>query len=336
MEERNRIIQYDLIRTAAMLSVVVMHLIAHISAEPYGVKWWVKTAILLLVSTCNGLFFLLSGRFSLVNRNIGDPIGFYGKRIISILLPFIICSFICYETEKYLLGTETGYMESLISVFPGTHYWFVYELMGLVFWTPFFAAMMEKLDLRRKLIMTGIVLAFQGVFVFLKDIGIYPGYEFPLMGWPLFYLAGSFADEVPDKWKNRIMITGTVCYVISLLQMRFLPDASLGLQDMSPKYFFIVMAVYYALEKVRVPLWADGIVLFLARYSYYVYLFHNMLIMIFFSEELKVYDALINGTGTVLYLVITAMCSIGISLIFGIVIRKAIGLLTAGISGRQH
>ena len=151
MRNDSRIIQYDLIRTAAMLSVVVMHLTAHISAEPYGAKWWVKIAALLLVSTCNGLFFLLSGRFSLVSRNIEDPIGFYKKRVISVLLPFIICSFICYEVEKNLLGAGTGYLESLISVFPGTHYWFVYELMGLVFWTPFFAAMMEKLDLRKNL-----------------------------------------------------------------------------------------------------------------------------------------------------------------------------------------
>ena len=336
MKNNNRIMQYDLIRTAAMLSVVVMHLTAHINAEPYGAKWWVKTAIMLVVSTCNGLFFLLSGKFSLAEKNAEDPIGFYKKRIISILIPFIMCSFICYEIEKKLLETEVGYLESLISVFPDTHYWFVYELMGLVLWTPFFAVMMERLDLQKKLIMTGIVLAVQGAFVLLKDIGSYPGYEFLLMGWPLFYLVGNFADDIPEKWKSRITVIGAACFVLSLLQMRFLPDTSFGLQDMSPKYFFTVLTVYYMLEKVSVPAFAEGIVLFLARYSYYVYLFHNTLILIFFSEKLNVYNTLIARTGTALYLVITALCSVGVSLISGIILSRVIGLLKAGKQREQR
>ena len=327
MEKETRQTKYDMIRATAMIFVVLMHLCAHVSAEPFGAKWWLKSAVMLFVSTCNGLFFLLSGKFNLVSKNSDDPIRFYRRRAVSVILPFIVCSLICYLAEKSLIGADENYITSLISVFPTTHYWFVYELIGLIFWTPFFAVIMENIDLNRKLIMTAVVLVFQFSFVLLKDCGTYPGYEFPLMGWPLFYLVGSFADEIPDKWKKRLTVIGIACFFISLLQMRLLPDASQGLQDLSPKYFFTVLAVYYGLQRLTLPTILEKAALWLAKYSYYVYLFHNTLIMLFFSEKLGIYDAIISRTGTAVFLLIVFVLSIGISVILGAIIKKILSFI---------
>ena len=112
--------------------------------------------------------------------------------------------------------------------------------------------------------------------------------------------------------------------------MRFLPDASFGLQDMSPTYFFIVLGSYYALEKIPVPASSERIIVFLAKYSYYVYLFHNTLILLFFTETLGIYDVLIAKTGSVLFLVIVFVCSLGVSLILGILVKKALDLIFKG------
>ena len=319
--------KYDYIRALAILSVVLMHLCAHVKAEPFGIKWWIVSAVMLFTSTCNGLFFLLSGKFNLNLKNSNDLIRFYKKRAVSIVIPFLVCSFICFIVEKRLLGTGNDYITSLISIFPTTHYWFAYELIGLIVWTPFFAVMMDGLALKGKCIMTALVLVFQTVFVFIKDVGAYPGYEVPLLGWPLFYLVGSFADDIPDKWRKWIIVLGAGGFIMSLLQMRLLPDASHGLQDLSPKYFFSVLAVYYILLNVSLPEGIEKAALFLSQYSYYIYLFHNTVIMIFFSERLDVYDYLINKTGTILFLLIVFIASIGLSVVLGIMVKKIISVV---------
>ncbi|MDO5138382.1 MAG: acyltransferase [Oscillospiraceae bacterium] len=272
---QKREMKYEIVRAAAILFVVLMHLCAHITAEPYSIKWWIKTSLLLISSTCNGMFFLISGRFNLTEKNAEDPLSFYKRRVWSVVVPFIIASAVCFALERALMGAEGGYLNALIEVFPSTHYWFVYELAGLLFWTPLFAGMLRDLDLKKKLILTAAVLVCQAVFVFLKDIGRDPGYELPLMGWPLFYIAGSFADHIPDRWKKIITVIGAACLFVSILQMRIFPDSSQGLQDMSPKYFFLVLAMYYGIQRIVLPEPAEKAVSFIAKYSYYVYLFHN-------------------------------------------------------------
>ena len=324
MEKEKRQSKYDYIRATAIMFVVLMHVCAHVTPEPYGIKWWGSSAVMLLTSSCNGLFFILSGKFNLITRNANDPVRFYKKRIVSIVLPFLICSFICFLIEKKFTRNTDNYITSLTSVFPTTHYWFVYELIGLMFWTPFFAVMMEHLDFKKKLIMTAVVLAFQTTFVLLKDFGNYPSYEFPLMGWPLFYLIGSFADDVPNIWRKRIVVLGVVCFIVSLLQKRILPDASNGLQDLSPKYFFSVLAIYYILGELPVPEYIGKAGQLLSKYSYYIYLFHNTVILLFFTEELGIYGYLIGRTGTVVFLLIVFFSSIFIAVILGAAIKMIV------------
>ena len=327
MEKEKRRSKYDYIRATAIMFVVLMHLCAHVKAEPFGIKWWIVSAVMLFTSTCNGLFFLLSGKFNLNLKNSNDLIRFYKKRAVSIVIPFLVCSFICFIVEKRLLGTGNDYITSLISISPTTHYWFAYELIGLIVWTPFFAVMMDGLALKGKCIMTALVLVFQTVFVFIKDVGAYPGYEVPLLGWPLFYLVGSFADDIPDKWRKWIIVLGAGGFIMSLLQMRLLPDASHGLQDLSPKYFFSVLAAYYILLNVSIPEGIEKATLFLSQYSYYIYLFHNTVIMVFFSERLDLYDYLISRTGTILFLLIVFITSIGLSFVLGMMVKKTISVV---------
>ena len=321
---QKREMKYETVRAAAILFVVLMHLCAHITAEPYGIKWWIKTSLVLFSSTCNGMFFLLSGRFNLAEKNAEYPLSFYKRRVWSVIVPFIIASAVCFVWERTLLGEEGGYLNALIEVFPNTHFWFVYELTGLLFWAPFISRMVNALDLNKKLILTAGVLVCQATFVFLKDIGIYPGYELPLMGWPLFFIVGSFADQISERWKNIITVIGAVCFFVSMLQMRIFPDSSQGLQDMSPKYFFFVLALYYWIQKIMLPKPAEKVVSYMAENSYYVYLFHNTVITLFFSDVVGIYDSLMPKTGPVLFLIISVLACITISLICGTIIDKMI------------
>ena len=327
MSRKTRQAEYDFIRVTAMLAVVLFHLLGHISAEPYGTKWWVKSCLLLLFSTSNGLYFLLSGKFNLTEKNSSEPLRFYVRRTVTVILPFLICSGICYLTEKYTLGTDGSYVMALIRTFPSTHYWFVYELTGLFFWTPFFARAVKEIRMRDAVILTLGVLTAQGIFVLLKDLGAYPGYELPLMGWPLFYFAGSFADKVPEKWRRRVIVAGSVSLLLSLFQMRVLPDASHGLQDLSPRYFLMVLALYYLLQKIPVTGWRGKAVLAISRNSYYVYLFHNTVITMMFSEVLGFYDLMMPRTGTALYLLLTVFLSITVSCLMGAIIRRLLDLI---------
>ncbi|MBQ8996045.1 MAG: acyltransferase [Oscillospiraceae bacterium] len=324
MPEKSRQVKYDLIRAVAMVFVVLLHLLGHIQAETGTVKWWGKEAAMLLTSSCNGLFFLISGRFNLNRKSTNDIGRFYRKRAVTILIPFFISSLICFVVEDRANGANRNYLRSLITEFPGTQYWFVYFLAGLLFWAPFFASMMAELPLRKKLILTAGVLAFQTVFVALKDMGIYPGYELPLTGWALFFLVGSFADSIPDIWKKRVILLGALSYCLSVLQSGFLPQASSGLQDLSPRYFLTVLALYYGLQRVRIAPKAEKAVTWFAGYSYYVYLFHNMVLFLFFSEKVGIYDGLITKTGTILFLILAVATCFAVSVLIGTVIEKLV------------
>lgn len=325
MKNSNRQMQYDFVRSVAMLAVVLFHILGHISVEPFGMKWWIKTGLSLILSTSNGMFFLLSGKYNLIEKNASEPIRFYKKRTISVIVPFLICSGLCHLAETYALGANGSYIHALIQTFPSTHYWFVYELIGLLFWTPLFARAIKDIDMHNALILTAGALIIQACFVFCKNLGIYPGYEIPLMGWPVFYLVGSYADRLTEKWRKRVILAGGAALVTSLGQLRLIPDASQGLYDLSPRYFLMVMAAYYTLQMIPVLGWREKVVMLLSRNSYYVYLIHNTIIAFLFSESLGIYDLLKPQIGTVPYLVITFVLCMLISITIGSVIRKVLG-----------
>ena len=327
MVEKRRQVQYDFIRAMAMMAVVLFHLLGHVSAEPFRIKWWIKTALSLMLSTSNGLFFLLSGKFNLIEKNASDPVRFYKKRTISVIVPFLICSGLCHLAETYALGANGSYIHALIQTFPSTHYWFVYELIGILFWTPLFARAIKDIDAHSALALTAGALIIQACFVFCKNLGIYPGYEMPLMGWPLFYFVGSYADRLREKWRKCVIFAGGVALFTSLGQLRLFPEASQGLYDLSPRYFLMVMAAYYTLQMIPVSGWREKVVMLLSRNSYYVYLIHNTIIAFLFAESLGIYDRLMPQIGTALYLVMTFVLCLLISITIGSVIRKVIGYI---------
>lgn len=325
MKHNNRQIQYDFVRVVAMMAVVLFHMLGHIAAEPFSMKWWIKTGLSLILSTSNGLFFLLSGKFNLIEKNATDPVGFYTKRTISVIIPFLICSGLCRLAEAYALGAGGSYIHALIQTYPSTHYWFVYELIGLLFWTPLFARAIKDIDMHNALILTAGALTIQACFVFCKDLGIYPGYEMPLMGWPLFYFVGSYADRLTEIWRKRVIFAGGAALVTSLGQLWFFPDSSHGLYDLSPRYFLMVMAAYYLLQMIPISGWREKVIMLLSRNSYYVYLIHNTVIALVFAESVGIYDRLMPKIGTIPYLVITFVLCMLISIAIGTVIRKVLG-----------
>jgi len=327
MVGKRRQVQYDFIRAMAMIAVVLFHLLGHISAEPFCMKWWIKTGLSLMLSTSNGLFFLLSGKFNLTEKNASDPVRFYKKRTIAVIIPFVICSGLCHMAETYALGADGSYIHALIQTYPSTHYWFVYELIGLLFWTPLFARATKDIDAHNASILTAGALIIQACFVFCKNLGIYPGYEMPLMGWPLFYFVGSYADRLTEKWRKCVIFAGGVALFTSLGQLRLSPEASQGLYDLSPRYFLMVMAAYYTLQMIPVSGWREKVVMLLSRNSYYVYLIHNTIIAFLFAESLGIYDRLMPQLGTALYLVMTFVLCLLISIAIGSVMRKVIGYI---------
>ena len=175
------------------------------------------------------------------------------------------------------------------------------------------------------LILTAGALTIQACFVFYKDLGIYPGYEMPLIGWPLFYFVGSYADRLTEIWRKRVIFAGGAALVTSLGQLWFFPDASHGLYDLSPRYFLMVMATYYLLQMIPISGWREKVIMLLSRNSYYVYLIHNTIIALLFAESLGIYDLLMPQIGTVPYLVITFVLCMLISIAIGTVIRKVLG-----------
>ena len=167
----NRIVWVDLLRLIAMLMVITAHCTDMYNAapqeDPMGGFWGAFIGSFMRPSV--PLFAMMTGLLLLPTR--GSATDFYRKRIPRVVVPMVIWSVINYLIPYFtgLLGMdksvisvmfpyvyepsqELGEALSNISMIPftfnfyTTHMWYLYMLIGLYLFLPFFSAWVEKGD----------------------------------------------------------------------------------------------------------------------------------------------------------------------------------------------
>jgi surface polysaccharide O-acyltransferase-like enzyme len=172
--ERGFSVPVDLIRTVAIVGVILLHAANDLTSQQMNwfeiVRWNTVTVYQSIGRLGVPLFLLLTGALLLQPSKLTEPIGvFFKKRVARIALPFIFWGAIYFAWDFLVvnkIGTEPITQNSIIQGFltgPYYQFWYLYLLLGLYLVTPILRAIMAHAS--RDLVKYILILWFLGAAI---------------------------------------------------------------------------------------------------------------------------------------------------------------------------
>jgi surface polysaccharide O-acyltransferase-like enzyme len=140
--ETSRLLYADAIRAYAIVSVVFLHVVSPMVADPASVpRWWWWTANLYdaFLRPCVPLFVIVSGLFLLDPRKTESLGLFFKKRVMKVLIPFVFWGVVYLLVKASIQGMHPSGLSLLKELISGpvyTHFWFLYMILGLYLAAP--------------------------------------------------------------------------------------------------------------------------------------------------------------------------------------------------------
>lgn len=331
-DERN--VNLDVIRCLAMFMVIMVHTIGNLAgfAQPYNKMWYVVEITNSIVFACNGLFFMLSGYLSL-DKNKESIKEFYLHKIIKIIVPFFIISFLYYVRSLYfandlsvisIMKNIPDFIMQFLTGNISSHFWFMYYLIGAYIMCPFLGKMVENLSDHELKIFTGISFGLQ-IFIttisFTKWSFYYQAFlTIGLINWMFYFLLGYTVKRLikPKMISWKWLIGGMICsLVVVLLEKRFL-CSNPYIDNQSPTMMIMTISIFlFVRDYVHISSMRFGkIITYIAKHSFVVYMMHIIvlarIIPIFINKMNSGWG--IIGYGLAGYVMICVV-TIGISII---------------------
>lgn len=279
--------RYEFIRVVSMILVIGIHSLAQVPRTSPAEEWggYALTTLFLL---CNGLFFMLSGKFSLHTRcdTVGEYLKWYAKRLSAIGIPALL--FMLLRTmhnsgwwPAYLRSPELwqDYRINVLSGFRASDYWFLYPLTGLLAAAPFLSKLLQQASEKELLLLLGLGMGFNALTVYLPALGLPFSWEFPLGGWFVLFLLGYALERLvtTPKAEALVMILGCSCFVLTVIQQHLGIDP--GVHDLAPAYVPMCAAAFLGLKRLYRPgKIQDRLFLAVGKHSLSVYLCHAMIL----------------------------------------------------------
>ena len=285
MKINGREIQSDLIRVIAMLFVICVHVHTNLGER----HWFLDGLRVAMILTCNGMFFMLSGKYNLrfqAEKEQNSYGSFYQKKLTSIVIPFVIYTLVVYicnmQWENWSLSVAIqDYFRVFFDRNITTHLWFMYQLIGILLSAPFLAVMLHNLSDKSLILLLSIGFGWNFVSItLLPDI---LGYTFNFSGWILsemllYFVLGYALDRIIKK-KEHVMALcglGILGVIITIVQGHFFEDKFTGLYDLSLVYIFVNIGLYLFLERICLIKSENfaRVLSFIAKHSFGVYILH--------------------------------------------------------------
>lgn len=287
---RGRDVRYDVIRVTAMLFVIAVH----VNPKPFNSFPWFKDVFDDIIYTCNGMFFMLSGLFAMKKTcSVKEEYGtYYKKKFLSILLPYVIMTFILYGYDFYQSGRVFSlrlFVEETINQLTALniehHLWFMYSLIGLLLSAPFFAKMLHAMSDWEVKLLFWMSIGWNAVSIYLiNDLGWNFHYGKWLMAsWTIYFFLGHFHDRIiHEENKKKWYVLGIAGFLVTVLWKYLLPIENHSAKDFAPAYTFWVIGLYtFLLYEVKISReWLKRLITFLAKHSFTVYMVHYVILEI--------------------------------------------------------
>ncbi len=338
---RQRTLSIEALRVFSFLMVILIH----VSPE-YAVGGNDNTTALILQTIARAgfiTFFIISGYFAL-NEKIASFTSFYYKRLVAIIIPFLLYSYLHYfmvhnsfgitsDLLKHVFSQETfiGYFTALISgparngsMFISNHFWFVYWIIGMYLVTPLIGPAIHKIKSESAFyIIIGLV-AINCSFLYLNRFTSYGEVIFipHLDGWFLYFILGGVIRHIdPYKYKKQAYVLLAVG-ILSTVAVTYANYNWWGI-NMAPykddlNMIVSALSIFYIFNSITLNNSTMRAVAFMAKYSYSMYLCH-VFIYYYFNFRIKqlIHDAFLCS-------IVTAIIVFFTSLIVSIVIDTLI------------
>ena len=283
MKQRNA--NYDLMRSLAIILVIMVHA----PIKPFAEHPVLINSLVVLIYTCNSLFFMLSGRLNLAKsfERKEDYILYYKKKTVEILLPYVICSALLtlwsmiQSGEPFSVG---GYLNRFYRGLMGEnasgHLWFMYSMIGMLLAAPFLAGMVQRLSDWALKLLLALALGWNVVSIFLTaDVGVLFAYNnWFLSGWIIHFFAGyALYRLLPEDRESKALYAAAAAgFVLTVAGRCLIPDHFQYSLDLSPLFVLWGMGAWAFLSRHprKMSPKAARVFRWVARYSFLVYMIH--------------------------------------------------------------
>ena len=277
--------------------------------------------------TANALFFMLSGRFNLVEKNAEDWKGFYLRKVRGILLPVLVLFFFrtLYNTWPDFVSPQHVlrlFAQNCLGNFSSCEYWFVFQLLSMLLVTPFLVPVVRYLSKEKKKFLLALGFVWFSLHFVFSNSSIELSYSFLFGGYWFAYLLGSVIEDVTDE--SHVDIKAILVVLICAFATLFcvLHGFTSGAFDYSPFYllgytclYFLLMRFGARINSTRV----ERVISFCASHSFTVYMIHMMVLQPLASFAPKMYGWSSIGEHVLLTLVTLAI-SLSIAILIDTVI----------------
>ena len=280
---------YEFIRVISMLFAVSVHACSN-AAGNYLVDTLPGQLVGTLLYLCNGLFFMISGKFALgvCCRTMEDYKKYYLKRLGSIGIPVMVCMlfrsmFNIGWWPEYFLSADflKEYIQNVLYNFATCEYWFLYRVVGFLAAAPFLGKMLQQMSEKELVLLSCMGIAYNGLIAYLPAAGISFGWSFPMGEWLVLFVLGYSLERIvkTEKEEKRLLLLGGAVYCLTMLLKRL--GLTAGIHDLAPTYAILSCAVFIALKKLYRPgKILDAVMIRLGSLTMPVYLLHMMVMYI--------------------------------------------------------
>lgn len=215
-------------RISAVIAVIILHVAVNkvVLAQIGSEQWWFGNVYSSMVRWCVAVFVMISGALLLDPNKKENLRTFYKKRVSRIFLPLIFWSlfYLIWTALKTEIKGDsvTIYvlLEKILKGKPYFHVWFIFMLIPLYLFTPFFRKIVENSS--RKELFILIIIGF--IFSAINEINIeiFTGQSKLFINWFLsyipFYFLGYYirTDKSNYSFRNVLII-----FILSWLATAF-------------------------------------------------------------------------------------------------------------------
>ena len=284
--EKKVLTNYNLLRILAIFLVISAHMLSGVwiadpSSQPMA--WHIREIVRTAALSCNGLFFMLSGRFLLERADENIP-SFYFSRFVKIGIPAFCAGFL-YYAQLHGVSFRVSYLKDFLKAFLQVqivgYLWFVMALAGFYLAAPFLSRMLNVLGKKELWWLLG------GAFFYFLAHSLYgifsmefPMEAYPFFNWGFYCILGFILDRLlltPRQTAGFILAGGLGLCSIAVQEIWF-TGLNPFIYSFSPSMAFLCIGIYLLVTRfpsaVCRPL--ERLINAVSRYVFFIYLFHGL------------------------------------------------------------
>ena len=309
MNRENETIPVDLIRTVAILGVLLLHSANDLTIQVLGnleIWRWLIVDIYQTVGRMGvPLFVMLSGALLLAPGKDEGLGMFFKKRFSRIGLPFLFWGLAYFLWDVYVENqqvTQTFVVQGVLTG-PYFQFWYLYMLMGLYLLTPMLRLMVSHMS--KNLFKYFMIIWFIGSAL-VPLIGLVSNYQFnsnlfSIPGYMGYFVLGAYFVNVriPRKYLVALLSLGIFLTALGTFQLArtvgggetyFFQEYLSPTMILSSVAFFLLLNTIKppAVSASEAPSWRKRLLAIISANTLAIYLFHMMVIVAFQNGYLGV------------------------------------------------